>query len=460
MTRTRLWTAAALVLCAAQAGAVPRLPSSPVLAADAAPFWPEPLPGERAALPALRVAFTAPDPAEQLAALDKVLAMLPQPTRLRGAVQCARGGLQQNLGQNAQAATDECYRINPDQPFAAVKARLDFMSGSPGEGARLLASAIRADPRIALSMNSSVWERLLRQLGYAGRGVDRQQLVLALADTPTAAADAVFYSGLVRAAMLDRMNHDDLTGSEALLPKVIDPEDGLAMLIDRRFEPLWPRLEEWANRDLVIQRDVLERSARAAYHLDPGLDTRNRLAAVLVRTGHLTEGVAVLRSAGDGVTPRADDAFYQGIAAVRLSRYIATSGERDPALVLAPMERMLAGGVTARTSYLQNVVPNLAIDDIALGRPEQAIAVLDRYPSALIGVRTARRTGITLRSAPARSPARRTWLRRRPRMPSSRSAMQTTRQRWQWQPAARRTMRRWPRRGSRRRTIPTRGRTR
>jgi hypothetical protein len=355
-----------------------------------------PMAEERIALPHVADALRAANPIARRASLDTALYLLPKPTRFRGAVQCLRGAalLSADVVANklpGSVAIDECHRLNPDVPLARrMRADTAFLNDDVRTGATLLAQAISADSQLARGLKEDQLDTVFRQLGYAGATAERRALVVALSKTDAARDNAARYSGWVRAGVLDRVEKGDLAGAGALLPYIVDPADALTMLVDRRYEPLWPRVDEWAGGDLVRQRDALVAAARAAHAADPELSRARALADVLARTGHAPEAVTVLTQAVAAFgTPRDDYDYARAV--VKLSGVTAAAGERDARRILAPMRAALAGGVAG--PMLVNVVPNLAISQIALDRPADALATLDRYPIDVSKVETAQAFG-------------------------------------------------------------------
>jgi hypothetical protein len=345
----------------------------------------QPTAEERLALPHVADAMRATTPDARRKSFDAAMALLPQPTRFRGAVQCLRGPMLMSADAAANRAAglqaiDECYRLNPDVPLAQrVKADALFFTNDWAGGATLLASAIRREPRLARGLNDSRLDTLFRRLGYARAFAERRALVAALAGTDVARNDAARYSGWVRESVLERIGTGDLAEAARLLPYVVDPADGLQMLVDRRYEPLWPRIDEWAGGTLEVQREALVRAARASYDIEPTLARARSVAGVLARTGHAGEGAALLGRAITAFGAPRDDYDY-AVGVVRLARLTAEAGERDADRILAPLRAALANGVAG--PMLVNVVPNLAMFQVALGRPADALATLERHPIA------------------------------------------------------------------------------
>lgn len=370
--------AALLVLQALALGQAPGLAAVPGF--ERSP----PAAEERIALPHVADALRAASPVARRVSLDTALYLLPRPTRFRGAVQCVRGSalLSADAVANRAAGTaaiDECYRLNPDVPLAQrMRADVAFMNEDFRTGATLLTKALRAEPGLARGLGDDQLDSVFRRLGYAGAIAERRELVVALSGTDAARDNVARYSGWVRAAVLDRVERGDLSGAATLLPYVADPADGLTMLVDRRYAPLWPRIDEWAGGTLERQRDAMVEAARAAYAADRGLKRARGLAEVLARTGHAPEAATMLAQAVAAFGAPRDDYDYAR-AVVKLAGVTALAGERDAGRILAPLRAGLAKGVTG--PMLVNIVPNLAVVQIALGRPADAIATLDRYPS-------------------------------------------------------------------------------
>lgn len=375
----------ALALAAALAMLAQAATPAPPAATDARTFHGAPVAADEAAgLAHLRAAeraaaAPAPDGAALAAELDAALAALPRDTPLRWATQCLRASA--GVG-DAQAAGDECLRHYPDQRGVLMRRALAaFDAGEPGTGATLVANALRGHPEIAERLEPSTTDGWLRQLDYAGLAGERSVLVAALAQSRFGASDPGARSTMLREAALDRLARGDATGAQALADQVIDPGDLLDMLVDRRYAALWPAVAASAGPGLEGARERFVATARAAYEAHPDAGRRRMLAGILDRTGHADEAIALLRATlAEPAGPGRDD-WYRAAAAVRLPHLLARAGGSDADALLAPMRAELAGGgAVADHPELGNVVPNLALAQIALGRPADGLATLDRYP--------------------------------------------------------------------------------
>ncbi|HET8612737.1 MAG TPA: hypothetical protein VFL92_08225, partial [Sphingomonas sp.] len=197
-----------------------------------------PLPEEQVAMPEIRAAFGAGDPKEMIDHFDRALAQLPQPTRLRGVVQCLRGTTLNALERKAEAeaAIDECYRLDPDLPFAQLVYAWKLDETGDLRGAvRMFAKAVTESPATVSRLPVDVVETMLRRLQYDSDSALRQQLILALVNAGYGQNDPAFFSSLARETMASRLAAGDIAGARALIPAVTDPADGLKMLIDRTY---------------------------------------------------------------------------------------------------------------------------------------------------------------------------------------------------------------------------------
>ncbi len=310
-----------------------------------------------------------------VAQLDAALALLPHATPLRWATQCMRAAY---AVTDAEAAGDECLRHFPDQPAVlAARANAAFEAGESGTGARLMATLLRAHPETGVRFPASAVDGWLRQLDYDRLAGERSALVAALAGSRYGATEPGARATVLREAALDRLGQNDPAAAQVLADQILDPGDLLKMLVDRRYAALWPAITASAGPGLEGARERFVAVSRAAYEARPDDSGRRMLAGVLERTGHADEALALLRSM---LAQSGGDGWYRASAAVRMSKLLAQAGGSDAEAVLAPMRAELADGADADHPERGNIVPNLALAQIALRRPTDAIATLDRYP--------------------------------------------------------------------------------
>lgn len=345
------------------------------------PANPEPLPQERAALPHLGRAL-ATRGSDAIANFDLALARLPQPTRFRGLILCMQGDLLAEAGEGARAAAaiDECHRLLPDDPRAQMRRAMQYIDTNDFvRAAPLIAAALRVAPEMGAWLPVEHVGVVLTGLQYARRDDVREQFIRALVDAGFGKDDPEFYSGIARQAVLDRVRERDVPGAVALLSGITDPDDGLMMLIDRRYEAVWPQLEEWAHNDLTVQRDALLRQARARAAVEDTPEARLDLNLVLERTGHREE--AKRRLVQTIADPALWDDFrlYAGMSAVRLSRMMVEDGVTGDTAIQPMIEVLGDAPITRDTGGLHTVTPNLARRYILQGRHDLALAVVDRH---------------------------------------------------------------------------------
>lgn len=326
------------------------------------------------------------DRAGARAMMDRVLELLPEPSPQRGSVQCVRGmdRLDSDI-EAARAAIEECRRLAPQNPIADIAySRLMFTTHQTGPAVEAMLRAIRAHPEMLAGCDTSDTGEIattLRLLAYERQDALRGQLIEALVRSPCGQDDAGFFSGMARETIVERVGRGDKAGAVGLLPAVVDPDDLLTLLVDRRLDPIRAELEAQAGPTLVPQREALLQSARSAAARNSGFTARRNLATVLARTGHRAEGIAALAVLLDdrGVTD--PDYFLRGTSVARLASLTSENGETDVTRVTAPMRRLLAEANPRDKPGLWNVVPNLALWLLNYGRAKEALDLLDRYPA-------------------------------------------------------------------------------
>lgn len=361
---------------------------------------PRPLPAERPALAVIATLDAATDDKQRLAIVDRALALLPQPTPFRGAALCERGALLARLDRPAEARTsfDQCRALRPDDGRPLVAIAYDEASHDrAADAARLVLRAVRIDPRALDGTDSDSMNGLLRQLRYAGADTLYDQLVAVLADTGFARSDAAAFSTYTLGAVGHHVETGELDQARALLPSIIAPADGVTLLIDRRYAPIWPAVEAWAGGDLSAQRAALIASARAAFTLDPAPAARLHYADALAATGSRAEAIGLVGDWLDTLAEPGEDAYYRAMAASKLGRWLSESGRADVAVARMRAElQKLPKDEPARG----NIVPNLANIMLLAHDAAGALALLDRETPAAKDMESPSTVGIfvTLRA--------------------------------------------------------------
>lgn len=206
------------------------------------------------------------DRSPDIAKLDAVLAKLPRPTPLRGMIQTVRAAVlasSQKAGP-AVAAVEDALRLLPDDPRPKLVATSIYtFAGAPGRAADLWLQASRESPDIAREIDRYAMNALIGRLRERG-DIDRaDRLDARLGEIGYSAGLAPERSGAAFARTRAAMTDGRTAEAVQIVTSVTDPEDLLAMYIDRRFAPLWPRIAEWAGADLAQQsRRYLEELRR------------------------------------------------------------------------------------------------------------------------------------------------------------------------------------------------------
>lgn len=160
-----------------------------------------------------------------------------------------------------------------------------------------------------------------------------------------------------------------------MLPLILVPRIGLELLVDRRYEPIWPDIEGWAGGNLVTQRDAYVTAAKAAFDVDPTLAHRRNYAVALQAAGRTSEAQALLAVALADQSQWDETRYDIIMIAVRLSGMLEAEGKVDEALKV--LRRLKAVTPIAKFETAANLMPNEARLLIAAGRPAEALKLLD-----------------------------------------------------------------------------------
>lgn len=247
-------------------------------------------PAERTVLEELMLEMTkASTPDMALAAADKALAKVPEPTALRGMVQFFRAAPLAATDRTAAAALaiEESIRLLPGYsgPLIAASGIYTY-SNTPGPGADYLLRAAAIDPATVRGIDDYEIDALLRRLRTGG---DRRR-VQALSERLLAidwqgrrlGAQSRLASDTIRALLARK----DVAGARALVPRLLAPGDSYTLLTLREAEPIWPDIERWAGPMLGKQWVVYLREARARWTASKSADTTLDYAAALSSADH------------------------------------------------------------------------------------------------------------------------------------------------------------------------------
>ena len=247
------------------------------------------LPEERSVLITLGTAMHTVDqkkPAAVLATLDQALARLPRPTQLRGLVQMSRATGLKELGREPEAilAAEEAIRLLPNYSGPLLMAsELYAYSNRTSVSTDYLLRASEIDPVAVRSLPDYEVDNLIRRLGNAN-DTKRIRLVskrlLAIGWTGTSISSR---SRLAKAAIEQAVDDGDLAGARQLIPSLVVPGDSYALLMMKRYRPIWSDIEAWAGARLEKQWPTYLEEARsrweASHDLERGGDYVTALSA-------------------------------------------------------------------------------------------------------------------------------------------------------------------------------------
>jgi hypothetical protein len=338
----------------------------------------EPQPDEMVGAAAFARALEAKRPADQIIDLDSALAKLPRPTRFRGQVQCFRGWALGGLGRNAEAETAyaECYRLRPDDPYAVWSASFVALGKRDvRRGVRLMLAAVKLDPAPLADYDQSAMESILRQLSYERQDGLRAELITALSAAGFGRDDPAWTSVQARDALDALLAAGERERAAALLPLILVPRIGLELLIDRRYEALWPDIEGWAGGTLTAQRDAYVTATKAAFETDPSLASRRNYAGALSAAGRNAEARELLAAALLDQKYWDDTRYYIIMIAIRLSGMLEADGKVDEAL--ATLRRIKIVTPLVKYEAASNIMPNEAQMLITAERYAEALKLLE-----------------------------------------------------------------------------------
>lgn len=370
------WGAGLLLLLLAATSPVEQSPLEP----EAPPQTDrdQPQPDEAVGAAAYGRALAAKAPADQIEDLDRAIVALPRPTRFRGQVQCYRGWVLDELGRKAdsEAAFAECYQLRPDDPYALwVASSVALGKRDVRRGVRLLLAAIRADPQPLAYYDQAAMDSILRQLAYERLNGVRAELLAELGKAGYGRDDPAWTSTQARDTLDALLASGDRAGAVRMLPLILVPRIGLELLVDRRYQPIWPDIEGWAGGNLVTQRDAYVTAAKAAFDVDPTLARRRNYAVALQAAGRTSEAQALLAAALADQSKWDETRYDIIMIAIRLSGMLEAEGRIDEALRV--LRRLKAVTPAAKFAMAANLMPNEARLLIAAGRQAEALKLLD-----------------------------------------------------------------------------------
>jgi tetratricopeptide (TPR) repeat protein len=321
---------------------------------------------------------------ERLTALDAVLSELPRPTPFRAIVLCTRTKTLGSLGRpEFKAAAAECYKLLPRAPMALwMYAESRKYEADPQPSAQAFIAALEAAPQFASFLPPRDFQQLLDRLDAMDRTELSGRLLDSLERAGYGAANPRWSSWTAKRALDNAIALNDLAKASRMLPSILDPEDALPLIVDRRYQPVDSGIRSFAADGLAAQRDSFLNATRGAFEVAPTLEHRQDYAAALFAAGRTDDAINLLKA---GLLEKASwdrAAFDASLVASRAANLLWSTGRLDEGIELLRKFDAQATSAGFRDGIL-SIIPNLARLYIADKRYQEALDLLAaRAPSA------------------------------------------------------------------------------
>ncbi|HEV2080625.1 MAG TPA: hypothetical protein VGR19_12125 [Allosphingosinicella sp.] len=336
------------------------------------------LPSERALLTeTLSRLIADPDaePGKVLTALDHALGRLGEPTRLRGFIQFARAGLLQGLDREVEAreAVEESIRLLPGYSGPLLRGAMFYAySDQSARAADYLIRASRIDPDLVRQIDDYEINNILGRLGRDQRRV--AQLSERLLEIGWLGESLASRSRLAVGAIDARVVQGDLAGAKRLVPKLLLPGDSMRLLVQNKYQGLWPEIERWAGTKLEKQWPIYFREAREKWEATRDPAHATEYVAALNAAGHDDTIIRVMLPLFSGALDREKD-YDLMLVTIWLGEALARKGRWDD------IEAMFANASKAwpmgSDANALNISGNRARYLLYAGKTAEALAAID-----------------------------------------------------------------------------------
>ena len=251
----------------------------------------------------------APTPAAAMAAADKMLARLSEPSRLRGMVQFFRAAALAAAEREPAALTaiEESIRLLPEHSAPLIAAAgIYAYSHTPDRGADHLLRAAEIDPAAIRSLDEWTVMSLLHRLKAENDKRRVQAVSERLLAIDWRGQRLRAQSELALATIRARLARKDIPGARALVPRLLDPADSYNLLALREAEPIWPDIERWAGPKLERQWAIYLREARSRWEASKSPETLADYSTALVQANHDRTLISTVLPLFDAPDPNSD----------------------------------------------------------------------------------------------------------------------------------------------------------
>lgn len=348
----------------------------------------DPVPGpgeERAAALAMQAqSKLASDPDLALTLLDEALDLAPRPTPFRGMIACMRGSAMRDMPeQDAQAreAFAECRRLLPDNQVAKASHATfllfhDFKNDDDlRQGTDLLLNVMTQDPRMARQIPNSLFEALLRRLGYLGDDARIARVTEVMLKQDFLAAPALDNDRLILTGVIAALNEGNPGLAIELVPLLKRPRSLDALSASLAAKPLWDIVANYRKSGLSYRLADYDRSTKIALDAEP-LDALPARITALGALGRPEEIYALITDQLDAASLAGNGWEDREVSVAAATRELFSAGMPEQGLKVG--NAYLDGLDREQFQAAVDIAFNQGFRAIEFGHRKEGLAMLEK----------------------------------------------------------------------------------
>ena len=288
---------------------------------------------ERAVLPEL---VRTVEGKADLAALDALLARLPDPTPLRGVVQAVRATQLLDAGRSADArrAAEEAVQLTPGMAAPRILAAyvLVFV-GMPAAAADDWLEASVIDPEAARRSEPYELDAILGRLRDAGDYARADRMAARMDEIGIIAALAPARSATALARFRSTYMDQGADSARPILTSILSPDALYGLSLDRGYAAVWPDIDRWAGPGFAGVRLRYLTELRREWLTNRSMEAAVDYARALTGTRRFADIVRLFLPLFDASPDRIEDGQIAFLGPI-VSRALLRTGRRAEGLAL------------------------------------------------------------------------------------------------------------------------------